>query len=494
MSPFATLNPKTILSHARPGEVLAITVLAALVAHTMMNWLGRIAAPTTWDYGPAQLAVHVAMFARGAPLYRDFRSAPFIPLVYGPVVPILTAKLAPIFGRGTMAALEAGRVLTIASTLVSAVMIFVLARKAGAHVAAATVATLAFILSPIVLRWGFEYRVDMPALACELGGIVAFSAGASVSALVLFVMAFFIKQAQVVGIATVMLFCWISRERGRAVALGLIWLALVGTGSALLRVIYPSYFLNTFGAVRTVRLDPAAPALFFGILIGGSLGLTIFTTIALMRRHVADRLILCLAIVAMLHDAASSLRWGSNAYYFLPALAALTIIASAGIDLAFERMRAMRVDAQVIAGAAMALLLALGFIIAPRSIPVRGPIADPWDSHSLAILGAIDGPILTDAAELNLVDARPNLQWIDLMVLTSMRQIGTFDDGALVDDIRHRRIAAFALDSEGLDRNFRGRPMFWTRLRRAIEANYVAVPLAGPPVVMIPRVPSQSDK
>ena len=113
MSPFATLNPKTILSHARPGEVLAITVLAALVAHTMMNWLGRIAAPTTWDYGPAQLAVHVAMFARGAPLYRDFRSAPFIPLVYGPVVPILTAKLAPIFGRGTMAALEAGRVLRL---------------------------------------------------------------------------------------------------------------------------------------------------------------------------------------------------------------------------------------------------------------------------------------------------------------------------------------------------------------------------------------------
>jgi hypothetical protein len=133
------------------------------------------------------------------------------------------------------------------------------------------------------------------------------------------------------------------------------------------------------------------------------------------------------------------------------------------------------------------LLLALGFIIAPRSITLRGPITDPWDSHTLAMLRTIDGPILTDTAELNLVDARPNLQWIDLMVLASMQQIGTFDDRALIDEIQHRRIAAFALDAEGLDRNFRGRPMFWPRLRGAIEANYVAVPGDGPPLLMIPK-------
>jgi hypothetical protein len=101
---------------------------------------------------------------------------------------------------------------------------------------------------------------------------------------------------------------------------------------------------------------------------------------------------------------------------------------------------------------------------------------------------------MTDAAELNLVDARPNLQWVDLMVLASMQEVGTFDDRALVDDIQHRRVAAFALDEEGLVRNFRGRPLFWPRLRRAIEANYIAVPRVGPPIVMIPSAPSQSGR
>ena len=448
----------------------------------------------TWDYGPAQLAIHADMIRRGVPLYRDFRTAPFMPLVYGPVVPAFTAIAAPIFGAGPMAALEAGRLLTIASTMVVAMLIFLLARRIGVSRVAAMLVAFAFILSPIVLRWGFEYRVDMPVLACELGGIFAFAGGATVIAIALFVISFFIKQAHAVGIATVVLYCWTAKQRRRALGLALTWLGLVTLGVALLAWIYPDYLLNTFEAVRTMQLDFAAPVLFSSILIGGNAGLLLFAGIALTRHHLTDRLMICLLLIASIHDLASSLRWGSNAYYFLMTLAALKIIAGAGIDLALKRVRVMPRLAQVGAGIALALLLSLGFIIAPRAITTSVAAADPWDDRALAILQSIDGPILTDAAELKLVDRQPNLEWIDLMVLTSMHGLGSFDDTALIAAIEHREIAAFALDDEGLARSFRGRQLFWPRLRGAIENNYEVVDGVGPPWLMIPKRSGQNTK
>ncbi len=163
-----------------------------------------------------------------------------------------------------------------------------------------------------------------------------------------------------------------------------------------------------------------------------------------------------------------------------------------------ERISAMRAVPQLGTGAALTLILSLGYLFAPRpvamslrevvtpSIHCDLTSTDPWDPHALAMLRSVDGPIVTDAAELKLVDQRANLQWIDLMVLTSMQELGTFDDKLLLDAIRQHQIAALALDPEGLARSFRGRPLFWPRLRRAIEANYQTVPAIGPPYVMLP--------
>src|ERR1700683_1123816 len=162
------LSPRRL----NPGESVALAITFAFALITIVRWLCRISAPITWDYGPAQLAVLVDIWIRGVALYRDFRTAPFIPLVYGPIVPWITASLAPSFGSGPMAALEAGRVITIVSTLAVCALIFVLARKNHASFPAASLATLGFVLSPIVLLWGFEYRVDDAPLALELGALL----------------------------------------------------------------------------------------------------------------------------------------------------------------------------------------------------------------------------------------------------------------------------------------------------------------------------------
>jgi hypothetical protein len=73
------------------------------------------------------------------------------------------------------------------------------------------------------------------------------------------------------------------------------------------------------------------------------------------------------------------------------------------------------------------------------------------------------------------------------MTLRAMFDSGRLDDRPLVDEIERRRVTAFALDWQLLDRQWQGRELFWPRLRKAILDNYVPVPGLGPPYLMIPK-------
>ena len=341
-----------------PAAIVAVVAMLVPVARTIQGWLCRVGAPVTGDYGPAQLAVRVDLYVRGVALYRDFRHPPYIPLVYGPVVPWLTAILAPSFGSGAMAALEAGRIITIAATLAASTLIFILARRTGASTSAAILAALGFVVAPIIQRWGFDYRVDTAALACELGGLAAFASGLSIPALAMFVITFFIKQGRIAGIAAVVLCCWLSGERRRALTLGVVWLAIVVAGIAILASIFPWYWLNTFGALGVTRYDFRAAFLWIAILIGGNPVLIMLTGVAILRGRTTDRLMLCYLGAALAENFLSSIRWGSNAYYFIPSLAAVAIVAANGIDMILERARAMR----PVIGAGVAAALAIGLL------------------------------------------------------------------------------------------------------------------------------------
>jgi hypothetical protein len=482
-----------------PAAIVAVVAMLLPAGRTIQGWMCRAGAPVTWDYGPAQLAVRVDLYVRGVAFYRDFRHPPYIPLVYGPVVPWLTALLEPSFGSGAIAALEAGRLVAIAATLVAAVLIFVLARKTGASASAAILVALGFLVAPIIQRWGFDYRVDTPALACELGGLAAFASGLSIPALAMFAIAFFIKQSRVAGIAAVVLYCWLAGEWRRALTFAIIWLAIVLAGIAILATIFPWYWLNTFGALGVSRYDIRAAVLWLAIVVGGNPALVVLSGLAILRRRTTDRLMLCYLGAATAENFLTSIRWGSNAYYFIPTLAAVAIFAAVDIDVILERARAMRPVIGAASGAALAIGLLAGYLVmtpAVRGMTLAAVVRpslrcevitpEPWNPSALARLGAIAGPILTDNADLCLVDPRTNLEWIDLMVLGSMRSRGSFDDSRLLAQIRGRQIAAFALDSDGLGREFRGRPFFWKALRAAIAQNYRMAAVPGPPYLMLP--------
>jgi hypothetical protein len=481
----------------------AVAVMALFGARTVQGWICGVATAFSRDYGPAQLAILVDSVVRGAPLYRDFRTPPYQPLVYGPVIPWVVAHLAPIVGAGPMAALMAGRMVTIVSTIAVATAIAALARRAGASLGAAAIVALAFVLSPLVQRWGFAFRVDMPALACELGGLWAFGAGLSAPAIALFALEFFIKQGRVAGIVAVVLCCWFTGERRRAIRLVAAFAASVGAGIALTAALNPWYWLNAFGAIRVAWLDPGAPALFAAILIGADVGLVIFAGLAILRRDTRDPLALAYLAAAGTLDALACLRWGSNAYYFLPALAALAIVAAAELDSIAHRLAAARLPARIGSAIAIALLLSANFLSAgkTRAIELRTifapalccapPAIARWDPRAMARLRAVRGTVLTDDADLALIDPAPNLQWMDLMILASMRRLGTFDDSALLAEIRARKIGAFALGKAGLDRRQRGRALFWPQLRAAIEHNYVRLTDVGPPYLLVPKPASR---
>ncbi|HXW83917.1 MAG TPA: hypothetical protein VEJ86_05905 [Candidatus Binataceae bacterium] len=485
-----------------PVAAVALAVDGVLALATLFQWLVRLSAPRTWDYGPAQLAVLIDLVAHGMPLYRDFRAPPYMPMVYGPLVPWMVARGEYLFGATPLAALELGRVITICATLAVAALIFALARRQKVGRQSAILAALAFVLTPLVQLYGFEFRVDMPALALELGGIAAFGAGFETAAVALLTGEFFVKPGRIAGIVALVACCVIRGQWRRAARLGLLWLATVTAGIATLQLASPWYWLNTFVTLPVPALDFGAPILFVIIAIGGTVGLVIFAALALTRRRSLDLSLRCYLAAALAEDALSCLRWGSNAYYFVPAMAAVAIVAARELDCLLARVaRERRWPAQLSAGLGLALLFAGPALLAPdtrafawRVAPLSGQRSSPWDPRALARLHQISGPIVTDDADLLLTDTSTNLQWIDLMVLNSMYQRGTFDDSALLDSIGERRIAAFALDSAGLDRAVRGRPLLWPALRDAIDHNYRELPGIGPPYLLTPIAGSRAKR
>ncbi len=243
-----------------------VTILLGFAAFFVAGWLCRVNARWVWDYGPDWNAIIVHRYRMNEPLYPDpFKS--LTSTVYAPLVLLLAGLIAPLFGHGTLAALAAGRSIVLLSTFAVCVMIFTLARRFGASRAASLIAVLAFLCSGLLQPWGFEFRVDMPALAFELAALLVFQAGYGFAAVVFCVLAFFSKQSSVAAIGAITLFSWLEGRRGRAVALAATWLAGVGLLTMLAQWVWPFYLANTVEAVSAGYLDPLAAPEFLWTMI-----------------------------------------------------------------------------------------------------------------------------------------------------------------------------------------------------------------------------------
>ncbi len=475
-----------------PRALMWILMTCAIV--TAIAWLSEIYQPRSLDDGPIQLALLTSRVAAGLPFYRDFRVAPWLPVTYGPIAPWLASHLVHAFGGGVMGALAAGRAIMIGALLIVSILIFGLAKTTGASTISAAIAALAFIMAPLA-RLRTDYRVDMLALAFNFTGLMLFELDFELLAVLPFAAAFFTKQNQLYGIAAVFLMLCATHRFRRATMVGAAWLAIVGGGLAALQLAFPWFWLNTFGALAPT-LDVAAPFSFLAHQIPRHLAILALAVYALWRWP--WNLAAWLFIVALGENFVSCFRWGSGPYYFLPTIAAAAILSAKSLDAIFERIESMSPSRA--AQAAIAIIAALIFCSGSLFVAINGnwkldfalmPVQyasrTGVGKSTVNELRAISGPIVVTDTNYLIRDQRPNVEWMEALILSGMKAHGAFDDRAMLDSIRRREIAAFVLGPSGLDRDYRGRLVFWPELREAIRDNYRPLPGGGDVLVMVPK-------
>jgi hypothetical protein len=484
---------------AAPTAGIVIFLLSLAAADLLRSWASRIGSLADLDY--QVLPVRVSMILRGAPFYGDFRHPPYVPLPYPPTIPWLVVGLSRLFGVSASGSLEVGRLLTISSTIAVCILIVVLAVRWGCSRSAAIIVSLAFLISPLVQLWGYFFRVDMPAMACELGGLCAFVLGFQFLAVALFVLVFFIKQFRVAGIAAVVVFCWLSGKRRQALILSGVWLTAIVLLTGMLEVLIPNYWLNTGAALASFRDLKAIPDSFRHLALFAP-GLIAVAAITLTRKRSLTSLPLCFLIAALAENTATLLHWGSAVYYLLPTLVAATPFAAEGLDRLLEQAANLSKLAQIGFAGAITLSLCPWWVISERGpIPTyqavlsdigRHPPPSPWDEKAMDRLSSIHGMVITDMNALAVANPYANVEFIELMVFDTMRVYGLFDDGPLLASVQSRKIGGFALDRELLERDWRGRKLFWPALSQAISQNYELVRdqsgrAVGPPFLMVPK-------
>jgi hypothetical protein len=476
----------------------AIAVLAVKAAVTLARRFHRIYTPQILDN--LSVLETSSRLAAGQPLYRDFRKMPWAPpATYGPIAPLIVASLSHAFGRGARAVLAAGRVVTILSTLAVSILIFCLARRNGTRRASSAIVALAFLVSPLTQKYGVEYHVDMPALAFDLAGLLAFQSDYGPLAILLFAGAFFTKQNELYGIAAVALWLVLSGHLRRAATIGGSFSVLIGIVMLALSLAFPFYWLNSFGVLASFY-DVTAPLAFLiqNALFNAALFLLAGWSLWRLRLNIAG----CFFLAALLGNSLSCLHWGSNVYYFLPAVVAAAILAAPALDWLFASASAGSPLRATLLGIGSGLAILAGLIVTGvgHLSHFRSAVTPPlsadnqcvvgWSQQSLNRLRSIGGGlVVTDSSQLSVIDPQLHPQFLDLNVLGIMKANGTFDDRALLQSIRQHRIAAFALDPGGLDVEWRGRYKLWSQLLDAIAGNYEMVPSACEAVLMVPKRP-----
>jgi hypothetical protein len=472
-----------------------IAIMLPLAAFVFMSFVYRIQSPAVWDYGPGWLAMAVQRVLRGRPLYDDFLHPPYAGLVYNPLSVLVAARLTPLFRPDPLAPLEAGRLLVVCSTAGVCILVFLLARREGGGWAGSFIVVLCLLISPLFATMGFEFRADVPALALELAGLYLFETKIAWAAVACFALAFFTKQDYIAGIGGVLLYLMLNQRWRPMLLIGFGWLISAAILTAAAQVVWPHYLANVYFALAPIYVFRA------GLSMDAFVLLKFFAIFALaaaflIRKGLKASSAACFLLVAAVTETSASLRWGSNVYYFLPAIAAAAIIAAPQLNDILNLIGSAALPLRALCGLAIAWVASVAWVYSlheglwsgalPHHLSHTESIG-PWDPRSLEELRAAKGLVFTDLPELELVDPSARFFETDPELLRAMHKRDLFDDGQLLNMISTHQFTIFAFDNTKLDREWQGQPFFWPELRRTIEANYVAVPDIGPPYLMVPK-------
>jgi hypothetical protein len=225
-------------------------VLAPLVLSAQFILSGVRSVGLPWPITHPEGATIAAMLRvrDGEALYQPFLQYPYLITPYPPVQPVAVGLISRLLGLSVLEMAGLARSLTLAASLLTTVLIWLIARRLGAGRLAALAGAGLFLPLPFLDEWGFAARPDVPAIALSLLAMLAlvWRPDRAWLAAVVVVLALFTKQTAVaLPVAATVWLMLSGRWRG-ALLFCLVLAALTaGTVGLLELATGRTYILNT---------------------------------------------------------------------------------------------------------------------------------------------------------------------------------------------------------------------------------------------------------
>lgn len=468
---------------ARPSAAFVTGALAWGLGLTLLLYYGLFylqhvatlaAYPFDVDQGEGYDVTSGWLLWQGRPIYNDNARWPYYSSNYPPVFSLLLAPIVGTFGLS----LAAGRLLSAAAALLTAVLIGLIVRRQSGHGPAALTAGLLYLASNYVYHVTPLARVNALATLFALVGVYCCArigrteAGGSggvrvgggrawvLGAAVAFLLALYTKQTTIDAVAAGLLYL-LLRERRAA-------FAVVG-------------MLGAAGGLIWLWLDVTSGGQFFvNIIVGNVNPWTLQQTVDYYRNFMEIHAILVglagwqawrawregtwgpfdLYWLASLALALTVGKWGAGESYFLAPIAASCVLA--GGALASLARGAPTSPARMVAAGCLVLvqgvlmahgpLYRLGPLFADRgaqaSVLAREPTtADAASAGDLlAILRKSEGPILSEDPGYAIAAGHPVVG--NATHLRNLHLAGVWSPDDLVADVRARRFGWIVLNAE----------------------------------------------
>lgn len=152
------------LRWSQAAAVVLLAVAAGMIVGESL--LHQVGMEMQLNYVEGFIVDDALRIARGAALYGDPRHQPFVVSVYTPLYPVLVAVLA----RGGLDGFLAGRVLTLAAILGTAIVVAASGKRRTGAVA--VVVALLFLLDPLQFPWSVVVRPDALAALFSMVAVV----------------------------------------------------------------------------------------------------------------------------------------------------------------------------------------------------------------------------------------------------------------------------------------------------------------------------------
>ncbi|MCE5231363.1 glycosyltransferase family 39 protein [bacterium] len=153
-----------------------LTVIILLLGFLSLRyddrWSASLAYPFQMDETEGFILLQADAIARGESIYNPIDQPPYLVGNYPPLFQIIYAAV--VGSKASLWSLAYGRMLTIAATLLSAIFLAAISFRMTRRILPALLAPLLFLVSYETFQWSAFVRVDMPALAFTLGGLLVF--------------------------------------------------------------------------------------------------------------------------------------------------------------------------------------------------------------------------------------------------------------------------------------------------------------------------------